>query len=355
MGDGAALVTPPNAYLVYFVGFATSLAVTLFVTPLARKVALRFQILDKPSDRKSHVDPVPYLGGVAVITAFSVAVVAGALLAGVQASYAQMTAIVGGALILGALGLWDDLRVVPGWVKVPLELLLGVGLFLAGSRAQLFGVWQLDLVVTLAWVIGITNAANYMDNMDGLTAGTVAIAAGYFTLLAALSDQFLVAGLSAAVTGCALGFLWHNRAPAKIYMGDAGSLFFGFLLAGLGLELRFENIRQVTFFVPVAVMAVPILDALLVSVSRVRRGLSPIHPGKDHVSHRLVALGMPPRAAVGLLYFTGLAAGWIGVTIAYAHPIIAYMLMAWMIVIGTFLGLLLLRVDVTKLKPRETP
>lgn len=331
--------------LTYSSAFLVALAAALVVTPVARRLALRFGVVDHPSDRKIHADPVPYLGGLAIILAFVLSVLIGAAVRGVGGSYMQVGAILGGGLVLAFMGLWDDLRVVPGWIKVPLELLLGVGLYAAGSRAQLFGVWPLDLIVTMAWVIGITNAVNYMDNMDGLTAGVVAIASTFFLALAGLSGQVLVASLSAALAGCALGFLWHNRPPAKIFMGDAGSLFLGFVLAGLGLELRFDNIARVTFFVPVAVMAIPILDALMVSVSRVRRGLSPIHPGRDHVSHRLVKVGIPSTGAVGILYFAAAACGWIGVVIAFSKPLTAYMLMGWMILVGLFAAAMLMRVE----------
>ena len=332
--------------LTYFTAFAGALLVALFATPVARRVALRLNVVDLPSDRKVHTDPVPYLGGLAIVIAFAAVVVAGAFIRGVEGSYAKIAAILGGGLFLAAMGLWDDLKVVPGWIKVPSELALGGILFLVGVRANLFGSPVLDLLITMAWVIGVTNAVNYLDNMDGLTAGVVAIASAYFAVLAGISGQFLVASLSAALCGCALGFLWHNRPPAKIFMGDAGSLFFGFLLAGLGLELTFDNIARVTFFVPVAIMAIPVMDALMVSVSRVRRGLSPIHPGKDHTSHRLVKVGIPSTAAVGLIYLAAAASGWIGVVIAFSRPLTAYMLMGWMIALSLFIALLLLKVEV---------
>lgn len=332
--------------ITYLAAFSVALACTFLVTPLARRLALRLGVVDHPNDRKVHSDPVPYLGGAAIVFAFAVATVGGAVVSGVRGSFLQIGVLLGGGLLLAAMGLWDDLRVVPGWVKVPVEILLAIALFVSGSRADLFHIELLDLVVTVAWVIGITNAVNYMDNMDGLTAGTVAIVSVYMLALAGLSGQVLVAGLAAALAGCALGFLWHNRPPARIFMGDAGSLFFGFLLAGLGLELRFDNIARVTFFVPVALLAVPILDALLVSFSRVRRGLSPIHPGKDHMSHRLVKLGIPSGGAVTLLHFASAACGWLGVTIAYARPVTAYMLIGWVILVGTFFGYLFLKVDV---------
>lgn len=330
----------------YLLAFVVALGFSLAATPLVRRAALRFNIVDRPIDRKIHTDPIPYLGGLAIVVAFTFSMGGGAIVGGYTDALGRIAVILGGGLFLSVLGLWDDLKVVPGWIKVPVELTLGVLLFLTGFKAQLFNFWPLDLLITLAWVIGITNAVNYMDNMDGLTSGVVAIAATYFFVLAALSGQFLVGGLAVALAGCALGFLWYNRPPARIFMGDTGSLFLGFLLAGLGLQLRFQNIAQVTFFVPVAIMAVPVLDALLVSVSRVRHGLSPIQPGRDHISHRLVKLGIPSSAAVGLLYFAAAACGWIGVVIAFAQPLTAYMLMGWLIIVGAFLGLLLLRVDV---------
>ena len=332
--------------ITYLAAFLTALVVCFAVTPLFRAVALRLKIVDQPTERKVHKDPVPYLGGAAIICAFAVALLVGAAVRGVSGSFAQMGTLLGGALVLALMGLVDDLRVVPGWIKVPVELGLGVALYFAGSKAQLFDILPLDLLITVAWVIGITNAVNYMDNMDGLTSGVVAIASIFFLVLASGTGQVLVASLSAGLAGCAIGFLWHNRPPARIFMGDAGSLFMGFLLAGLGLELRFANIQTVSFFVPVAVLAIPVLDALMVSVSRVRRGLSPIAPGKDHMSHRLVIVGVPPKAAVGLIYFASAAAGWIGLVIAKAQPVTAYMLMGWMVVVGVFLAFLLMRVKV---------
>ncbi|MGH2811476.1 MAG: MraY family glycosyltransferase [Actinomycetota bacterium] len=329
----------------YAVAFAAALVATLLATPLARAAALRFGAMDLPAERKAHSDPIPYLGGLAMILAFVVAVGSGGLARGLQGAYPQALAILGGGLVLAAVGLWDDLKVVPGWVKVPLEIALGTLLFAAGVRAQLFGSWPLDLLLTLAWVVGITNAVNYMDNMDGLTAGASAIASAYFLALAGISGQFLVAGLAAALCGCCLGFLWYNRPPARIFMGDTGSLFLGYLLAAIGLELSFDNIARVTFFVPVAVMAVPILDALLVSISRIRGGVSPIRPGRDHISHRLVSIGFPSKAAVGLLYFASAATGWVALVIAFSPPLTAYLLMGWLVVVGTFLGLLLLKVE----------
>lgn len=328
-----------------FSAFALSLVTTLLSTPLARRAALRLGLVDHPSPRKVHASAIPYLGGLAIIAGFCAAL--SLILAGHGLTPGpELPVIVGGALALALMGLWDDWKVVPGWIKVPVELSLGALLYLSGARVELFGFWPLDFVLTVAWVIGIANAVNYIDNMDGLSAGVVAIAGSFFTFLADAAGQGLIAGLSAAVAGSALGFLWYNRAPARIFMGDTGSLFLGFLLAGLGLELHFDDLGGASFLVPVAIMAVPVADALLVSVSRTMRGLSPIHPGKDHISHRLRASGFSSPSAVRLLWLATAVCGGLGLVIAWVEALAAYALMGGLVAVCLVLGLAVLRVGV---------
>jgi UDP-GlcNAc:undecaprenyl-phosphate GlcNAc-1-phosphate transferase len=150
----------------------------------------------------------------------------------------------------------------------------------------------------------ITNAMNLLDNMDGLSGGVGAVAAIFFLLLAAMNDQYLVGALSAALVGACFGFLIYNFNPASIFMGDAGSLFLGFVLAAVGIKLRFpEGIEIVTWMVPVLILGLPLFDTTLVIISRLRRHLNPLTtPGKDHVSHRLVAMGYTRREAVLICY-----------------------------------------------------
>ncbi|HLI56059.1 MAG TPA: MraY family glycosyltransferase [Actinomycetota bacterium] len=330
----------------YLAAFAGALASALLATPLARRVALRLGVLDLPAARKLHTDPVPYLGGLAIVAGFVVA--AGVALASgrLSGSGRQLAVVLGGALVVASLGLWDDLRVSRAWVRLFVETAVALCLLAAGIRVELFASRAVDAVVTVAWVVGITNALNFMDNMDGLSAGVSAIAAASFFLLAALSGQYLVASLAAAVAGCALGFLWYNRPPARIFMGDTGALFLGFVLAVLGLKLRFADSSHASFLVPLAVLALPCLDTLLVTVARLRRGVSPITAGKDHVSHRLVALGIPSPAAVGLIYVVSASCGWLGLVIARSRPDVAYLTAAWLAAVASFLGWLLLRVRV---------
>jgi UDP-GlcNAc:undecaprenyl-phosphate GlcNAc-1-phosphate transferase len=329
---------------VYTVAFVGALASALVATPVARRVALRFGVMDLPAARKVHTDPVPYLGGLAIIAAFSVASAVAAVSGSLPGSTRQLAVVLGGALVVASLGLWDDVAVSRAWVRLSVETAVAICVCGSGVRVSLFAYTSLDAVLTVGWIVGITNALNLLDNMDGLSAGVSAIAAASFFLLAALSGQFLVASLAAAIVGGALGFLWYNRPPARIFMGDTGSLFLGFLLAVLGIKLRFPDSSEASFLVPLAVLAVPCLDTVLVTVCRLRRGVSPMTAGKDHVSHRLVRLGIPSPAAVGLIYVASFSCGWLGVVISRSRPGIAYLTVAWLAMVGVFLGWLLLRV-----------
>ena len=165
-------------------------------------------------------------------------------------------------------------------------------------------------------MIGITNAVNFLDNMDGLSGGVTAIAAAWFLLLSITNGQILVAPFAAALMGASLGFLVYNFNPARIFMGDAGSLFLGFMLAAVGLKLRFPGQPDaMTWMIPVLVLGIPVLDMTLVTISRLRRGVNPwTTAGKDHLSHRLVQLGLnsPAGGARYLwnVYFHGRAGFW---------------------------------------------
>ena len=280
--------------------FASALVLAIGGTPLARRVALRLGIIDRPNARKIHVDPIPLLGGVAIYGAFIAALV----LFGNRFRLNELISILVGASLMSFLGVWDDRRGLSPLLKL-------LGQFLAASILVVSGVyvgtfpWEaLNIAVTLGWVVVITNAMNLLDNMDGLSGGVGAVAAIFFLLLAAMNDQYLVGALSAALVGACFGFLIYNFNPASIFMGDAGSLFLGFVLAAVGIKLRFpEGIEIVTWMVPVLILGLPLFDTTLVIISRLRRHLNPLTtPGKDHVSHRLVAMGYTRREAVLICY-----------------------------------------------------
>lgn len=284
----------------------TALLLALGATPLARRVALRTGVVDQPAARKIHSSPVPLLGGAAIYLAFILAL----FFFGDRFYVNQVVGIFVGASLVSLLGAVDDSRGLGAYVKLAGQLVAGGILILTGVQVRMFGNW-LDIAITLFWVLGITNAFNLLDNMDGLSGGVAMIAATFFTLLAAMSDQYLVGALAAALAGASAGFLFYNWNPAYVFMGDTGSLFLGFLLAAVGIKLRFpSNSVTVTWMIPVMVLALPIFDTTLVFISRLRRGKNPLTAaGKDHISHRLARLTGSRREAVLICYLIAGAVG----------------------------------------------
>ena len=309
--------------------FLTALTFSILGTPVARRLALHAGVVDAPNARKIHGAPVPLLGGAAIYAAFVLALIVG----GDRFYIRELVGILLGATLVSLFGLADDRWGLHAYLKLGGQLLAGVVLIVGGTQVQLFVQPWLNWTFTLLWVVGITNAFNLLDNMDGLSGGIATVVATFFLLLAALGGQFLVGTLAAALIGACVGFLRYNLNPATIFMGDTGSLFLGFLLAALGIKLRFpSNVPWVTWLVPVCVLALPIFDTSLVFVSRLRHGLNPLTtPGKDHLSHRLVALGLTRREAVLTCYLVSGACGMVAIYIAQARFPDAYVAAALLV------------------------
>ena len=327
--------------------FVGALALSGLLTPLMLRVALRRRLLDEPGGHKSHASPVPYLGGVAIALGFAAAVAVVALLDPPGSGLADLWLLLGAAVGLALVGLVDDLRGLGVTVRLLAQAGAGVAAWAAASGVGIFAVEPLNLALTVLWVVGVTNALNLLDNMDGLSAGVASVSAATLFALAALNGQFLVAGLAAAVAGTALGFLRHNFHPARIYMGDAGSLFLGFLLAVLAARLRLTEMPQATaVFVPVLALGVPIFDTTLVVINRLRHGISPFTGGKDHTSHRLTAVGIPVPVAVLLIYLAAVGLGWLAVLLARLDLVSGLMLVAFVLTGGALVLWLLSLVPV---------
>ncbi len=330
----------------YAAALVGSLALTLLFTPLCLRYAHRHRLFDHPAPHKSQGSPVPYLGGVAMVVAFSAALLGVALFHGPRSSFPELALIVGLGILLSAVGLADDLWQVSPWLRLAVEAGAGLALWFGGVRTLLTGQPIVDGVMTVCWVVVVTNAVNLLDNTDGLSAGVATIAALFFFVIAATNHQFLVAGLSIALAGCAGGFLRSNFYPARMYMGDAGSLFIGFILAVIGIKLRFDGPTQVTFFVPVLVLGVALFDTALVITNRLAHGRSPLLGGRDHASHRLVAIGVPVPFAVVLTYVGGASLGWLGLVMSQVDRNTGFLLMGWTLAVAVLFGLLLSAVPV---------
>jgi UDP-GlcNAc:undecaprenyl-phosphate GlcNAc-1-phosphate transferase len=327
--------------------FAVAGLVSLVLTPLAIRSALRLGVLDRPGEHKSHVTPTPYLGGVAIVLAVTLSIALAAVVRGeASATLSQLLGILAIALGMAAMGLLDDLRGLPVVLRFGVQLLAGIGLWGLDVRVDLTGEPLIDLPLTVVWTVGITNAMNLLDNMDGLSASTATIASLWFGAIALINGQFLVAALAFAVAGAAAGFLRDNRPPARIYMGDAGSLFLGVMLAALGMLLSLDRGMLVTAAVPVLILTVPVLDTALVSVARIRHGISPFQGGRDHTSHRLVRIGLPVPVAVGIIALASLAHGWVALLVFRIDRLSALLLLGLTALFDLFFFALLAKVPV---------
>jgi len=320
--------------------FAIALVASLGLTAPIRRLALHYGFVDHPGPRKVHVKPIPLLGGIAIYLGFILAI----LLTLHGAPRAQVASIVAGATLVALVGFLDDRGLLHHQVKLfgamPIAALMLVA---SGIRAQLFSPFIpgvpgaiLDSAFTVFWVVGITAAFSILDHMDGLCAGIAAVAAGFFTVAAVLNGQTMVRTLGAAVFGAALGFLRWNFNPAKIFMGDGGAMFLGFLMATLSLKIRPEGAGfPVSWLVPILILGVPVFDTSLVSISRARRGLVPFtSPGKDHTAHRLSNLGLGHRGAVLALYCLAGLYGILALLIPHLSPGMAYLLAGVLVVFG---------------------
>ena len=278
-----------------FVAFIVSLGATWSV----RWAARRFDWLDHPSRRKLHTNPIPLMGGIAMYAAFIVAVP----VAQSRTVFDEGIYVLAGATLLLVTGVIDDRRGMSPRMKLLAQIAAAAFLVVGGIQIAIFPWEWLNVAATIFWVVGICNAMNLLDNMDGLSGGVAAIACATFTTLALLNGQIWVSVVSAVLFGAILGFLWFNWNPASIFMGDAGSLLLGFLLAVLAIKLRFPGVDQErTWIAPLLVLAVPILDTTLVTISRLRRGVSISAGGRDHISHRLLRTGLSVRQAVATIY-----------------------------------------------------
>lgn len=290
--------------------FLVALGAVLVLTPLCARAARRLGVLDRPAARKIHAQPIPLMGGAAIALAQ-----AAGLLAGGVANREVLTILGGAALLLG-MGLSDDRDPrgvgLPWWLRLLVQGAAAVLVFEAGVRISVLPVLWLSIPVALLWMIGITNAFNLLDNMNGLSAGVAAVAALTLALLGARyaelgPEQLPTAISAAALAGACLGFLPFNF-RSRIFMGDAGSLFLGFTLAGLAALGSWRNpSTPAAVGIPLLVLAYPIFDTTLVVILRLRRGQSPVVGGRDHSSHRLVHLGLGRVEVVLLIYLFSLS------------------------------------------------
>ena len=303
-----------------------ALVMSGFLTWPVRKIAIRIGAMDAPNlDRKTQKEPVPYLGGVSIALTVS-AITYAAVIASdsISTTFPLATYVMAPALLMALMGLVDDLKGLEPLPRLIMQttagLVVGIILVLTDTMGVAFSNPIVNVALSVLWIVGICNSINFFDNIDGGAAGTVAIATLGVAYIAYSQRQELVSALAIVTAGATLGFLLWNKAPAKIYMGDAGALFLGVLLSVLTIRLNpgiAPNWKSLA--IPLILLAVPILDTCIAVFSRIKRGISPFQGGKDHLSHRLVRKGLQRRTAATTLWGLGAFFGGLAIAI-YTWP-----------------------------------
>lgn len=323
--------------------FAVAFLVSMAGTALMRRLGPRWGWLDHPSEHKIHATPTPWGGGVAIFAALWLTVGAAVLLVGllrsgvlvlpaalvgrlaehqggILARAGTLAWVFGGALVVAGVGLIDDKRGLSPWPRLGVQA--GVALCLVLFDGQVITLFITNPiicgVISVLWIVGITNTFNLLDNMDGLSAGVGLIVSVFFMVVALQTQQTFVAALCAVMVGALGGFLIFNFPPASIFMGDCGSTLVGYMLAVISIKATFYTEGRLFFpvVVPLLILSVPLFDTLSVVVIRLEQGRSPFAGDHNHFSHRLVALGMSRRLAVLTIYLVAAAIG-LGATILY--------------------------------------
>jgi UDP-GlcNAc:undecaprenyl-phosphate GlcNAc-1-phosphate transferase len=328
--------------------FLFSFSLSYLLTPLMRIVALKTEIIDDPDHRKLHKSATPLLGGIAILIAFSLSLVANMLLE------RNMLMLLGGGIIMALLGVLDDVKGISAFTKLLVQILVVVFLVYQGIMLDLFpprtawGFWM-NLAFTLIWMVGITNAMNFIDGMDGLASGLSAIMAAFIGIVAFQTDQPFVGWIAIAIVGSCLGFFPFNfrlQKPALIFLGDAGSTFLGFMLAGMAVMGYWSESRIVSFANPVLIFWILIFDMTYITVERVVSGKVKSvkqwidYVGTDHLHHRLFHLLGDKRKAVLTIFLYSTILGLSSIALRNARMIDGILLVGQAFLIAIIFSLL---------------
>lgn len=296
------------SFLQYIYVILSFTLVTYLTTPIFKALAIKLNIVDKPGGRKLQKYAIPYLGGLAIIIPllFSLTLLTFIPIFKVD-RFELLFGLVLPGVLMAIVGLLDDIYQLSALSRLISQSVAGFTtsylLYSSNSGIQIFDNSILNLFTTTIWIIGIINAFNFIDNMDGLAGGIAMFAALGFFIISLSNGQLLVAALSAAICGSCIGFLFWNRNPARIYMGDSGALFLGFMLAAISIRVDSDGSNYLqSIFTPLVMLAIPFIDTAQVIISRLRRGVSPLQGGRDHISHKLLLLGVNEKTAVQIIW-----------------------------------------------------
>lgn len=327
--------------ILYLLCFLLACLLSVYLTPLMRQAALRFGIVDRPDGRlKNQAEPVPYLGGLAVYIAFLVT------LAFTFTFDREVLGLLLGGTLLLLLGLVDDFGVLSPKVKLMGQFLAAFVMVKAGIKVQIVFLPDLvNIILSAFWIVAVTNAFNIIDIMDGLAAGVASVCCLVLSYVAIVNGRPVIAMMTLSLAGAMIGFLRYNFSPAKIYLGDTGSLFIGCMIASICLIGSYTAHNRIGILIPVVVLGVPLFDMLFVSYIRWRRGMSILLGSPDHFALRLRKWRLTTRQTVLCSYGLSALLGVAGILMLYASDLQALMILAGITLFGLGLGYFLKKID----------
>ena len=308
-------------WLLYMTAFATAFGVTMATTPLARKIAYKFKAVDYPRSRGMNKEPVPLMGGIAIVLGFIVSLMITGLFVNDFKTKQFAGFLIGGAIIF-FVGMLDYVYELGPKFKLFMQFIVGLVVVCTGTKIDfiMWPYWQylkvLSAPITIMWIIGLINAVNLIDGLDGLAAGVTSIAAICLMVLCILSGTTVAIALTAALAGACLGFLPRNFSPAEIYMGDTGSTFLGYVLAVASCIGVFKSYAILSIVLSVLAMALPIMDSAFAIIRRAINHKPIMMADRGHLHHRLIDAGYSNKQAVAILYGLSLASSVVAVLIA---------------------------------------
>jgi len=298
----------------YLIVFIAAMATTLLLTPLVRRAALALRVVDRPGERKIHAAPMPLLGGLAVAAGFAAGCAVAYAHPGLRSFDTPFLGLLTGAAMMVMLGIYDDRFGADAKLKLSVQTLAATIVVASGSSIEILtnpfgGHWDLGALsvpASILWIVGLTNALNLIDGLDGLAAGIGAIVS--LTLFAvAIPDPVSFVPITAlALAGSCIGFLRSNFPPARIFLGDTGSLLLGFVIAVIGMQGFLKGTTALTLLVPLIAVGVPVLDTCLAILRRSVRRTHLFQADREHLHHRLLRIGLSQRQAVGVLYWASI-------------------------------------------------
>ena len=329
-----------------------ALVVALVSTPVVKNLAIRVKAVDVPKDgRRMHDHPIPRMGGLAIFLGFLLSVLLFLELD------SQMRGMLLGAVIIVVLGIFDDIYSLRAMFKLVVQIVAALVAVLSGnvieaiSNPNVFSsdlYWELGwlkIPVTVIWIVAITNAVNLIDGLDGLACGVSTISSMTLLVIALVVSEADVAILMAALAGGCLGFLPYNMNPAKIFMGDTGSTFLGYILAVVSIQGLFKFYTVISFAVPFLMLGLPIFDTCFAFIRRIAHGQSPMHADRSHVHHRLIDMGFNQKQAVAVLYVVSAILGLSAVVLTTSGPVKAMLLLMALCFAGAISALIFMGGD----------